>query len=212
MTGRGAIGLTAMLAAMLALAGCGGSPSIALLDEHLAHSSREDFVFCAHYGCTARWNTTLRDHEWARVRARFEPPAADAADERARIAAAVGEIERIMGGKTGTHVDRPGATILTTRTRGQLDCIDEAHNTTVYLTLMQRDGLLKWHRVGQPIKRGHVVDRWFHNTATVEETATGQVWAIDSWFGANGEPADVVGAEDWLAGWEPDVFKTRPDR
>ncbi|MGE0667352.1 MAG: hypothetical protein AB7O49_12405 [Sphingomonadales bacterium] len=200
------------LAAPLALAACGASPTIALLEDHAGRDTRHSFVVCANYQCTARYDVTLSDAEWARVRAVFEPPAADAAAERARIALAVGLIERIVGPKTNTTGDRPGATILTTRTRGQMDCIDESHNTTLYLRMMDRDGLIRFHEVAGPIKRGHVIDRWFHNTATVTDKATGVAWVIDSWFGANGETADVVTAEAWLAGWEPETFKTRPDR
>jgi hypothetical protein len=196
----------------LALAACGASPTIGLLEGHAGQDTRANFVVCANYQCTARYNMTLNDAEWAQVRAVFEPPAADAAAERERIALAIGQIERIIGPKTGTTVDKPGATILTTRTKGQMDCIDESHNTTVYLRMIEADHLLRFHKVGQPIIRGHVIDRWFHNTATVTDTATGVQWVIDSWFGANGEPADVVPAEQWLSGWEPEKFKTRVDR
>jgi hypothetical protein len=204
--------LSMLLLAPLALAGCGPSPTIGLLEDHVDTSTRGNFVVCAHYQCTARYNVAMTDAEWAQVRAVFDPPAADAAAERQRIALAIGQIERIVGPKTSTVRDRPGATIITTRTIGQMDCIDESHNTSVYLHLMARDGLLKFHTVGQPIIRGHVIDRWFHNTATATDTATGVQWVIDSWFGANGEPADVVTAEAWLAGWEPEKFKTRTDR
>lgn len=168
---------------------------------------------CSDYGCTAQWQVGITDAEWDRVRARFASPAPDAAAERVQIAHAIGEIEQIVGPKTGTDKDKPGATILVLgSTRGQQDCIDEAHNTTLYLIFMARDGLLNWHTVGQPVKRGYVIDQWFHNTATVIENETQEAWAIDSWFGAAGEPADVVTVEIWLDGWEPEKFKTRPDR
>ncbi len=203
---------TMMLLAPLALAGCGPSPTIGLLEDHVDNVTRGNFVVCANYQCTARYNVAMTDAEWAKVRAFFDPQAADPAAERRQIALAIGQIERIVGPKTNTVKDRPGATIVTTRTNGQMDCIDESHNTSVYLHLIERDHLLKWHEVGQPIIRGHVIDRWFHNTATVTDTTTGVKWVIDSWFGANGEAADVVTAEVWLNGWEPETFKTRPDR
>jgi hypothetical protein len=203
---------TVTLLATLALASCGPSPTIGLLEDHVDKVTTGSFVVCANYQCTARHNVVMTDAEWARVRAFFDPPAADPAAERRQVSLAIGQIERIVGPKTNTMKDRPGATILTTRTNGQMDCIDESHNTSVYLHLIERDHLLKWHKVGQPIIRGHVIDRWFHNTATVTDTTTGVQWVIDSWFGANGEPADVVTAESWLSGWEPETFKTRADR
>ncbi len=200
------------LLAPIALAGCGASPTVRLLEDHAGQDTRANFVVCSDYQCSKRYNVSLGDAEWTTVRAVFEPPPADAAAERARIALAIGQIERIIGPKTNTSGDRPGATIITTRTSGQMDCIDESHNTTLYLRMMARDGLLKFHDVGQPIIRGHVIDRWFHNTATVTDRGTGVQWVIDSWFGANGEPADVITAEQWLSGWEPEKFRTRADR
>ena len=203
---------TVTLLVPLALAGCGPSPTIGLLEDHVDSVTRGNFVVCANYQCTARYNLAMTDAEWAQVRALFDPQAADAAAERRQIALAIGQIERIVGPKTNTVKDRPGATIVTTRTNGQMDCIDGSHNTSVYLHLIERDHLLKWHKVGQPIIRGHVIDRWFHNTATVTDTTTGVKWVIDSWFGANGEAADVVTAEVWLNGWEPETFKDRENR
>ncbi|MFN3230519.1 MAG: hypothetical protein ACE363_00010 [Alphaproteobacteria bacterium] len=198
----------------LMLAACaGGSPSTRLVEDHIETSTRSNFTFCSNYGCSVRWTMGLSTLEWDRVRAYFAPPAADAAAERAQIAQAIGEIERITGRKAGTDIDKPGAAIIAMHSlKGQHDCIDEAHNTTVYLTFMERDGLLKWHSVGEPAHRGMIIDRWFHNTATVIEKNTGAAYVIDSWFGANGEPSDVTTLENWMDGWEPEKFKTRADR
>lgn len=201
-----------LLAAALMLAACGTSPSKGLLETHNAESTRAKFSLCSNFGCTARWVLGLAPAEWDEIRAMFRPPPETAAEERIRMAEAVGRLEAITGPKIGTENDRPGAPILFGEQKGQMDCIDEAYNTSVYLTFMERDGLFRFHTVGDPIKRGMVIDRWFHNTATVTETATGQSWAIDSWFGANGEPADIVTAEEWMEGWEPEKFQNRPDR
>lgn len=83
----------------------------------------------------------------------------------------------------------------------QLDCIAEASNTTVYLLLLERDGLLSRHRVRHPARRGFLL--WSpHNTAVLEELATGRAWAMDSWYGPSGSPAPVWPLELWLAGKE----------
>ena len=97
-----------MLLALPPLAACGPSPTIGLLESHAGRDSRASFVVCAEYQCTRRYDVLLTDAEWARVRALFAPPAADAAAERARIALAVGQIERLVGPKTNTDRDRPG--------------------------------------------------------------------------------------------------------
>ena len=87
---------------------------------------------------------------------------------------------------------------------GQLDCIDETSNTTTVLELLDRAGLLVWHEVRGPMSRFFVYDGWPHTTAVIVETATGEAYAVDSWFHDNGQPAEVVPLEQWVAGWGPE--------
>ncbi len=199
-------------AAAIALSGC-GAPAKSLVERNMAANSREAFLFCSGFGCSRRHDMSLSDMEWDEIGAYFSVAAPDAASERAQIAQAIGHIERIMGEKAGTKSDRPGASIIPLHsTRGQQDCIDEAYNTTTYLQFMEADNFLKWHTVGLPAHRGMVIDRWFHNTATVVEKETGDNYVIDSWFGANGEPSDVTTLDAWNDGWSPALFSTRTDR
>lgn len=190
--------------AALLVAACGHSPTSELLTNfgHRTESWRS-FGVCVGYGCSTYYHTGLNDQEQARVRAAFGPPAADAAAEREAIRRAVAEMELILGPKTGTAHDQPGAAIINFDRKGQMDCIDESFNTTAYLTLLAADGLLRLHDVGPPLRRGYFVNRWPHNTATVIERGSGQKFAIDSWFHGNGVPPEVVGAKEWLDGWSP---------
>ena len=41
--------------------------------------TRGNFVVCANYQCTVRYDVAMTEAEWARVRAFFDPPAADPA-------------------------------------------------------------------------------------------------------------------------------------
>lgn len=199
-------------AAAIMLSGC-GAPAKNLVETNMAGNSRDAFMFCSGFGCSRRHNMSLSDAEWEQIRGYFLETAPDAASERAQIAEAIGHIERIMGEKAGTKADRPGASIIPLHsTRGQQDCIDEAYNTTTYLQFMEADNFLKWHKVGLPAHRGMVLDRWFHNTATVIENETGTSYVIDSWFGANGEASDVTTLEAWDDGWSPPLFSTRKDK
>lgn len=199
-------------AAAWALSAC-GSPSKSLVEEYEQTNMRSSFILCSNFGCSARYRTSLSEAEWLEIRAYFQPQATDSAAERGQMARAIGHIEQIVGPKVGTTKDRPGAAILPMySTKGQQDCIDEAYNTTTYLQFMERDNLLAWHAVGEPATRGYIVDRWFHNTATVIENSTGDAYVVDSWFGANGEAADVAGLEAWLDGWAPEYFSKRTDR
>ena len=153
------------------------------------------------------WTVQIRDEEWATIRALFAQSFPSAEAERQQIAIAIGEIENIIGPKANTSDDNAGAKVLTfSSKRGQLDCIDESHNTALLLHFMQEDGLFQWHTVGPVAKRGMIIDRWFHNTAVVIENETRQSYVIDSWFGLNGDPADVLPLAEWMDGWHPEGF------
>jgi hypothetical protein len=153
------------------------------------------------------WTVRIREDEWASIREIFAQPVNDAQAERRQIALAIGQIENIIGPKAKTSNDNAGAKVLTFASkRGQLDCIDESHNTATFLHFMQEDGLLQWHKVGPVAHRGMIIDRWFHNTAVVIENESGDSYVIDSWFGLNGDPADVLPLAQWMEGWHPEGF------
>jgi len=202
----GAPALRAVVVLLLALAlvGCGGSPARELLatagpDEY----ATARFGVCKGYGCSTLVMTGFSGREWAGIAAIFDPPPVDAADERTRIAVAIGRIERLVGLKTGTEGDAPGAAIINFDRTGQMDCIDEAFNTTVYLGLLAKAGLLRFHVVGEPARRGHLIDGWPHNSATLIERAGSQAFAVDSWFHGNGHPPEIIPLGQWLDGWSP---------
>lgn len=187
------------------LAACSHAPSGELVRDygHL-NEGPERFGVCMGYGCAEIHMTSLSAAEWDRVRATFGTPA-DAAGEREAIARAIGLIERLVGPRTGSDNDAPGAAIINFRREGQMDCIDEAFNSTSYLRFLERDGLLRFHRVGLPVRRGSFVDRWPHNAATIAETdGDRRAYVVDSWFHGNGVPPEVLPLERWMAGWSPD--------
>ena len=196
-----------LLALHLMLVAACTSPTPGILETTMQESTREYFTYCTGYGCTQRWNVVINDQEWETVRAIFNVTPASAAAERQLIAQAIGRIEDIVGPKAHTSDDEAGATVIPfSSTRGQLDCIDESHNTHLFLIFMQEEELFQWHRIGPVAQRGVIIDRWFHNTAVVVENDTGNSYVIDSWFGLNGAPADVVELDIWMDGWHPDGF------
>jgi hypothetical protein len=140
----------------------------------------------------------ISEAEWRSVAALFDPPAPTAAQEREAIAEAVGVLERIAGEQTPAGEDlarnaSPYGSV------GQMDCIDESTNTDVYLRLLAQEGLLAHHDVERPVRRY----RWLigaHRTAVVRERATGELFAVDSWFRDNGEPAVVLPLAVWRTG------------
>jgi hypothetical protein len=202
----GAAGLSPLLGLSVALAcaACSTSPSETYLARYQATNTRSSFRVCSDFGCARDTVVVLNEDEWSQVRAIFVPIAADAAEERERIRRAVATLETLVGPKAQTADDDPGAALFALNTRGQMDCIDEAYNTSTYLQLLAAEGLLRRHRVGQPVLRGHLIDRWPHNTATITETTSGEGYAVDSWFHGNGQPPEIVDLAMWRAGWSPE--------
>ncbi len=183
--------------AFLACSGCAASPATWLHTWGLDPGPRPgDFTVCTAFSCAATARTFLEPEEWSRVRDLFEPPPGDAADERVAAARAVGLLEALAGARVGTAGDRPRDDV-GGEDAGQLDCIAEAANTTVYLLLLAREGLLPRHRVATPAHRGVLVVL-SHSTAVLEEEG-GAAYAVDSWYGAGGEAARVWPLAAWMA-------------
>ena len=198
MTGR-AIALT--LAVLCA--GCTHSPARSLIERFGPQETVAGFDVCSDYGCFKRTSVSLGEAEWAEVRALFAPAPQGAPEERERIRQAVAMLETMIGPKAGTEHDEAGAAIINFDTRGQMDCIDEAYNTSTYLGLMAADHLLRFHDVGVPVRRGYILNRWPHNTATIADRSGSAEYAVDSWYHANGAMPDVVPLQEWLDGWHP---------
>jgi hypothetical protein len=160
------------------------------------------FSVCHGRGCAIVSQVGLAPERWDEIAALFAAPAPDPAAERERIARAIAAFETAVGELTGTSEDRPG-----NESGGhwssQMDCIDESTNTTTYLRILQRAGLLAWHVVEARATRGYFLFGWPHTTAVIRETASGQRFAVDSFFFENGRPPVIVPLEEWRRGWRP---------
>lgn len=163
------------------------------------------FDICHSGGCADISRVALTNDEWARVSAEFEPEPQDAEDERSRIASAIGLLEQIIGDKVGTYNDFAG-TFGAFSTPGQMDCNDEASNSTTYIKLMMQAGLIKHHELRDTKVRNFFLNGWPHTTAAIEDKSTGALYAVDSWFFDNGVPAVIVPLELWKTGWKPRDF------
>lgn len=178
-----------------------------LQSKKLPAPQLETFPHCYGYGCPSHFLVELNDADWKRIGKIFKSKSRDAAQERARLEKAVGEFERIVGPLTGTDRD-VGDTFKKTG-EGQLDCVDESTNTTIYLDLLRQKGWLVFHELEQPQIRLPIVGGgfWVHQTAVIRDTETGERFAVDSWFDDNGEPAYVVPLDAWKHGWKPESWK-----
>lgn len=167
----------------------------------------ERFSVCFDNGCASIVEVGLGESEREAVRAILLPEGGGAAAERERLRAAIAQMERFVGEKTGTSRDL-GGTFNFVADR-QMDCIDESTNTRSYLRMFRRYGLMRHHEVDEPATRGWMIFGWPHTTAVMRETATGAQWAVDSWFLDNGEPPFILPLQIWRSGWKPGDPVTR---
>ena len=160
------------------------------------------FKLCYMHDCTCSAQVSLSPAQWDRVRRIFEPPSTDAAMERARVIQAIALLEQMVGKMTGTDRDI-GGSFRGSFLPGQMDCIDEAINTSTYLTMMEAQGLLKYHDFFEPAHRGYIINGWPHFATVMVEKATDTKYVIDSWFLDNGEDPYILPIKKWKSGWRP---------
>ena len=155
---------------------------------------------CHGQGCREVEQLSLSDQEWQKISAHFQPPAQSAHQERQQIALAIAEFEKIIGKKTGT--DRDKARLFEHMgSPGQLDCIDESTNSTVYLMILKKHGLLRWHEPMDHVTRGFFIFGWPHSSAAMREIRHPErEYAVDSWFEDNGKPPHIIPLKLWRDG------------
>lgn len=183
------------------------NPSVFLTLYCLLHASTleaaapEALQVCVNFGCKQEQQVTLEPKQWRQLEQLFASRPKTAAEERGRIAQAIGWLEGWAGAQTGTSADK--ARNLGAGEPGQLDCIAESKNSRRYLQLMARQGWLWLHRVKPRERRAP----WFfdsHWTAVIEAIDTEETFAVDSWFFANGTAASILPLQDWYRKQDPD--------
>lgn len=163
----------------------------------------ERFQQCHGYGCKYISPVRFTQTDWHDIEALFTPPPQTPSAERDVIKTAIGLFEQKVGAQTGTDIDIHGTFIKVGDK--QLDCVDESTNTTIYLSLLQQKGLMRFHRVEGPSVRLPLLHagRWPHQTAVITQIDTSEFFAVDSWFHDNGAPAEIVTLKTWKEGWKP---------
>jgi hypothetical protein len=181
------------------LSACGNVGGINLGHYPDLQASPQKFTLCHGYGCSYKTITNFTSVEWRAVQKIFKRKSKTAEIERQKIAKAIALMEHYMGEAVGTKDDLPKAPVIRKSVK-ELDCIDETINTTKYLTFLDNAELLNFHKVGQPIYKGYMLNGVYpHNSASVIEIETGVVYAIDSYIYANGEQPNIRPFDDWKA-------------
>lgn len=174
--------------------------------------NRYQFEICQSGGCAKVSSLTFNDIDWKPIEGIFNEPAKSAAEERAKVAKAIGLFEQIVGVKAGTSGDLAGTFNLAP---GQQDCNDEAINTTTYMRLLKSSGYMRFHEIEDMRTRNFFFTGWPHTTAVMREVATGERFAVDSWFYDNGHSATIVPFQVWKANYQPEdspIGKSRKDK
>jgi hypothetical protein len=126
-------------------------------------------------------------------------------EERRGVAYAIAKMETDVGRKLGIK-DKAGMQFTASGDPSQMDCVDEATNTTSYLLVLKANGLIRHHTVEGTMSKENLakgivklnpVQYWPHWTAVLKENKSGQKYAVDSWLFDNGENPAVVKVEDW---------------
>lgn len=177
-----------------------------LIISNVNQQSQIQFEICSGGGCATSHIVTLSLEELAPIAEIYAAPKLDGVDEaeieRTHIALAIGALENIIGLKTNTSQDRAG-TFNNSAYRGQLDCNDEAINSTTYMRLLVAYGFVQYHTVEDTRTRNFFFTGWPHSTAVMHENASGKRYAVDSWFYDNGAPATILPFEKWKSGFIP---------
>ena len=176
---------------------------IFISEDIMTDPSPEEFSICYDNSCDSVTHVSLTESEWQSVRDIFIQKPDDASQERGLIASTIGYLEQIVGKKTGTYRDKAKNFNGRGLGGGQLDCIDESTNTTLYLMMLYKDGLIQYHGIEDRVTRGFFLFGWPHTTAVIRELESSQAFAIDSWFYDNGIPPAVLPLQVWQSGWEP---------
>ena len=195
-----------VLGATLFLAGCvyerKGPPALHLADWGVQEPSKQAVSVCSAYGCQKTTRVILTSKDVAAIAEvmRKTKKADTPHEERRAVAYAVSWLEIEVGKRIGTSNDRAGMDYNGSGDPAQMDCVDEATNTTSYLMFMYERGLIKKHTISIPISKGRIwrgVKNWPHWTAILKENDTGIRYAVDSWPYKNGVNPAVVKLDEW---------------
>jgi hypothetical protein len=154
-------------------------------------------IVCHGFGCALRDQFVLTPERLSYLKGALDA-AHSAREERKILARVVAWFDRAGGRVAGTtgRIARAGAGTRSGPT--QMDCIDLTANVTELLIALDRNKLLKYHRVDEPVSRGLFIDgKQPHTTPVIVDIATGTAWSVDSWTKAYGQRPDIMTISAW---------------
>ncbi len=175
-----------------------GSEGAAFLEKlSLSASPSSVLVVCHGFGCAYRNPFVLTPARLAMLRGMLGA-ARSAKDERKVLAKAVAWFDR-EGGRTAGTIGRIARASAETKSGPtQMDCIDLTANITELLIVLDRNKMLRFHHVGEPVSRGLFIDgKQPHTTPVIVENASGTQWSVNSWTKAYGQSPDIMTITEW---------------
>ena len=166
--------------------------------------------FCYRYTCRVIETIKIPLADWERATQALHARPHSAQMERALLSEVMSRIEVMVARITATQYDIGGTFKVEDEpvvNSAQLDCVDEAFNMHMYLHLLNNAGKLHWHRVGDIVHRGWLLDLSYPHTAlTIVEKSSGAQYVVDSWFHDSGRPPEILSLQQWKSGWTPPGF------
>jgi hypothetical protein len=189
---------------LLLAAACLGAPpacarnGAAFLEKLSLNSAPSKLLIVCHgFGCALRDQFELTPERLSYLKGALGA-AHSAKEERRILASVVAWFDRAGGRVAGTTTRIARAGVGTKSGPAQMDCIDLTANVTELLIALDRNKLLKYHRVDEPVSRGLIIDgRQPHTTPVIVDIATGTARSIDSWTKAYGQRPDIMTISAW---------------
>ena len=191
-----------LVVALSSLGGCvyeqEGPPAAHFQQFDTKEPKGDTVTVCHAYGCKAQTPFTFSRGDIAEISALMARVRRDdsPAEERRAMSYAIAWMERRVAPTAGTASDRPSMDFIGSGDSSQQDCVDEATNTTSYLLVLDRHGLLRQHSVERPFAKDSV-SRWTHWAAIIQEKGSGARFAVDSSSGPNGDNPMVQAASSF---------------
>lgn len=182
----------------------GASGLFLLFLSTLAAAAPAQVTLCYNYGCGSQEEVTFSPNEMTRIKWLFDA-AMTPEQERQAISTAMGLLLGYAGSRTPIHNDK-GENQPDGDSNGRMDCIDHSRTTTALLQMLQRRQLLYFHHTLEPVMRAPLLVNP-HWTARIRDIDTGAIYAVDTWFRDNGQPAVILPIETWQSGAGPEALE-----
>ncbi len=158
-----------------------------------------ELTICYGFVCRRRYEYAFTPVDRAALGSILAAGRASAAAERAAVQKAVVWFDRHIGPILGTDRRVARADFRFRDDAHNYDCWDTTRNVTGLLLILQDWGLLKHHKVGDPLYRGNaLVLQTPHNTPILVDLATNARWTVDLWTRGYGQAPEVLPADEWM--------------